>query len=151
MALQWSRSPGKKGSHFDPNSNLFVPSERNDIITSTACWIAMVALLGCLSVAMGPLQLLKLYGIPYLVSLASITNPRRTLFSIRSRLLRSVVFFQYHHFLMHSSECSSICSCLSCGWTWSHTCITMVTMTNFLGIVERYADLFKRSMWKFED
>ncbi|XP_023514386.1 omega-3 fatty acid desaturase, chloroplastic-like [Cucurbita pepo subsp. pepo] len=63
----WSRSPGKKGSHFHPNSDLFVPSERNDILTSTACWTAMVALLGCLTVVMGPLEVLKLYGIPYVI------------------------------------------------------------------------------------
>lgn len=61
----WGRSPGKSGSHFDPNSNLFVPSEKNDIITSTACWTAMAALLVGLSFVIGPLQLLKLYGIPY--------------------------------------------------------------------------------------
>lgn len=76
VILQWSRSPGKKGSHFDPNSDLFVPSERNDIITSTACWTAMLALLGCLSVVMGPLQIIKLYGIPYMVSLVLIMNSR---------------------------------------------------------------------------
>ncbi|XP_062092481.1 omega-3 fatty acid desaturase, chloroplastic-like [Humulus lupulus] len=61
----WSRSPGKKGSHFDPSSDLFVASERNDIITSTACWTAMVALLGGLSFVMGPVQILKLYVVPY--------------------------------------------------------------------------------------
>ncbi|PON86591.1 Fatty acid desaturase [Trema orientale] len=61
----WGRSPGKKGSHFDPNSDLFLPNERKDIITSTACWTAMVALLGCLSFVMGPVQILKLYVVPY--------------------------------------------------------------------------------------
>ncbi|KAK4385344.1 Omega-3 fatty acid desaturase, chloroplastic [Sesamum angolense] len=62
----WNRSPGKTGSHFHPDSDLFVPSERKDVITSTVCWTAMVALLVGLSFVMGPLQLLKLYGIPYL-------------------------------------------------------------------------------------
>lgn len=66
--IQWSRSPGKTGSHFDPNSDLFVPSERKDVITSTLCWTAMAALLVGLGFVMGPLQLLKLYGIPYWVS-----------------------------------------------------------------------------------
>lgn len=66
--LQWGRSPGKSGSHFDPNSDLFLPNERKDIITSTVCWSAMAALLACLSFVMGPIQVLKLYGIPYLVS-----------------------------------------------------------------------------------
>ncbi|KAJ6746936.1 TEMPERATURE-SENSITIVE SN-2 ACYL-LIPID OMEGA-3 DESATURASE (FERREDOXIN) CHLOROPLASTIC [Salix koriyanagi] len=61
----WSRSPGKSGSHFDPNSDLFVPSERKDVITSTLCWTAMAALLVGLSFVMGPSQLLKLYGVPY--------------------------------------------------------------------------------------
>ncbi|KAJ6407725.1 hypothetical protein OIU84_011092 [Salix udensis] len=61
----WSRSPGKSGSHYDPNSDLFVPSERKDVITSTLCWSAMAALLVGLSFVMGPSQLLKLYGVPY--------------------------------------------------------------------------------------
>ncbi|KAL5809092.1 hypothetical protein ACOSQ3_029783 [Xanthoceras sorbifolium] len=61
----WNRSPGKTGSHFDPNSDLFVPSERKDVITSTVCWTAMAALLVGLSFVMGPIQLLKLYIIPY--------------------------------------------------------------------------------------
>ncbi|XP_073159392.1 omega-3 fatty acid desaturase, chloroplastic-like [Henckelia pumila] len=62
----WSRSPGKTGSHFDPNSDLFVPNERKDVITSTLSWTAMVGLLVGLSFIMGPVQLLKLYGVPYL-------------------------------------------------------------------------------------
>ncbi|MCL7024675.1 hypothetical protein MKW94_012795 [Papaver nudicaule] len=61
----WSRSPGKTGSHYHPNSDLFVPNERKDIITSTACWIAMVGLLVGLSCTIGPMQVLKLYGVPY--------------------------------------------------------------------------------------
>ena len=65
--LQWSRSPGKAGSHFDPNSDLFVPSEKKDVITSTLCWTAMAALLAGLSFAIGPIQMLKLYGVPYWV------------------------------------------------------------------------------------
>ncbi|XVE99770.1 hypothetical protein REPUB_Repub03eG0229700 [Reevesia pubescens] len=65
----WGRSPGKRGSHFHPDSDLFVPNERKDVITSTACWTAMAGLLAYLSFAMGPIQLLKLYGIPYWVCL----------------------------------------------------------------------------------
>lgn len=61
----WSRSPGKTGSHYNPNSDLFVPNERKDIITSTACWTAMVGLLVGLSCTIGPMQVLKLYGVPY--------------------------------------------------------------------------------------
>lgn len=63
----WNRSPGKTGSHFHPNSDLFVPNERKNVITSTLCWTAMAALLVGLSFVMGPIQLLKLYGIPYWV------------------------------------------------------------------------------------
>ncbi|KAJ0789015.1 putative acyl-lipid Delta(12)-acetylenase [Helianthus annuus] len=61
----WGRSPGKKGSHFHPDSDLFLPNERKDVITSTICWSAMAALLVGLSFVMGPLQVFKLYGIPY--------------------------------------------------------------------------------------
>ncbi|KAK4742579.1 hypothetical protein SAY87_000580 [Trapa incisa] len=63
----WGRSPGKSGSHFHPSSDLFVPSEKNDVITSTACWMAMVGLLVGLSFVMGPVQMLKLYVVPYWV------------------------------------------------------------------------------------
>lgn len=66
--LQWGRSPGKKGSHFHPNSDLFTPNEKKDVITSTLCWTTMVAVLVGLSFVMGPVQLLKLYGVPYTVS-----------------------------------------------------------------------------------
>ncbi|GFS39268.1 fatty acid desaturase 7 [Actinidia rufa] len=63
----WSRSPGKKGSHFNPNSGLFLPSERRYVLTSTMCWCIMIALLLCASIVVGPVQLLKVYGVPYLV------------------------------------------------------------------------------------
>ncbi|KAL6133053.1 hypothetical protein ACLB2K_065290 [Fragaria x ananassa] len=63
----WNRSPGKTGSHFEPSSDLFVPSEKKDVITSTVCWTAMAALLVGLSFVIGPIQMLKLYGIPYWV------------------------------------------------------------------------------------
>ncbi|CAL9133125.1 unnamed protein product [Musa textilis] len=63
----WARSPGKTGTHFHPSSDLFLPNEKKDVITSTACWIAMVGMLAGLACLMGPLQVLKLYGIPYLI------------------------------------------------------------------------------------
>ncbi|PSR95055.1 Omega-3 fatty acid desaturase [Actinidia chinensis var. chinensis] len=63
----WSRTPGKKGSHFNPNSNLFLPGERRYVLTSTVCWCVMIALLLCASIVLGPVQLLKIYGVPYLV------------------------------------------------------------------------------------
>ncbi|KAJ0538564.1 putative acyl-lipid Delta(12)-acetylenase [Helianthus annuus] len=62
----WGRSPGKKGSHYHPGSDLFRANEKTDVVISTVCWSAMVALLVGLSFVMGPLQVLKLYGIPYL-------------------------------------------------------------------------------------
>lgn len=61
------RSPGKKGSHFNPYSDLFQENERKFIVTSTLCWTLMVALLFYLSTVVGFLQLLKLYGIPYMI------------------------------------------------------------------------------------
>lgn len=70
IVMQWERSPGKKGSHFDPNSDLFLPNEKKDIITSTLCWTAMVALLVGLSCVFGPGLIFKLYGVPYLVGLS---------------------------------------------------------------------------------
>ncbi|CAD5164955.1 unnamed protein product [Musa acuminata subsp. malaccensis] len=63
----WARSPGKTGTHFHPSSDLFLPNEKKDVITSTACWITMVGVLAGLACLMGPLQVLKLYGIPYLI------------------------------------------------------------------------------------
>jgi acyl-lipid omega-3 desaturase len=60
------RSPGKEGSHFNPNSPLFKPSERNDIITSTVCWSIMVTLLVLAAIQFGPLWVFKLYVVPYL-------------------------------------------------------------------------------------
>lgn len=61
------RSPGRKGSHFLPSSPLFRPSERADILTSSALWLLMVAFLGGLTYQMGWLFLLKYYLAPYIV------------------------------------------------------------------------------------
>jgi acyl-lipid omega-3 desaturase len=67
--MQFVRSPGKSGSHFNPNSSLFQPNEEEDIITSTVSWLAMVGVLAGLTFVIGPMQMLKLYAIPYLVML----------------------------------------------------------------------------------
>ncbi|XP_024399937.1 omega-3 fatty acid desaturase, chloroplastic [Physcomitrium patens] len=64
----WTRSPGKNGSHYNPKSDLFVPSEAKDVITSTTCWTAMLAGLVALSFAVGPMWVLKLYVVPYWVN-----------------------------------------------------------------------------------
>ncbi|KAG6475717.1 hypothetical protein ZIOFF_064946 [Zingiber officinale] len=62
------RTPGREeGSHFLPSSGLFDPKDELDVVVSTTCWSAMVSLLVCLSWVYGPLPVLKLYGLPYLV------------------------------------------------------------------------------------
>ncbi|XP_044482722.1 omega-3 fatty acid desaturase, endoplasmic reticulum-like isoform X2 [Mangifera indica] len=63
----WFRSPGKEGSHFNPNSSLFKEDERSLVVTSTLCWTLMVVLLAYLSFVVGPIQMLKIYGVPYLI------------------------------------------------------------------------------------
>jgi omega-3 fatty acid desaturase (delta-15 desaturase) len=63
----FKRSPGKKGSHFHPDSPLFRPSERNDVITSTALWTMMVGGLGWLTYTFGWMFLVKYYLGPYVV------------------------------------------------------------------------------------
>ncbi|CAO2825685.1 unnamed protein product [Amaranthus hypochondriacus] len=63
----WSRSPGKSGSHFHPESDLFTPNAKKDIITSTICWSAMAFFLVGLAFIIGPIQFLKIYGVPYMI------------------------------------------------------------------------------------
>lgn len=88
FGLQWVRSPGKKGSHFHPDSDLFNPSEKKDVITSTVCWAAMVAVLVGLSCIIGPVQMLKLYGVPYWVG---------AILFILGVFLRDIVFLNELH------------------------------------------------------
>ena len=61
------RSPGKQGSHFLPESPLFRPSEKWDVLTSTICCAAMVALLVGLGVQFGFGFVFSYYLMPYLV------------------------------------------------------------------------------------
>ncbi|KAH7286701.1 hypothetical protein KP509_32G018800 [Ceratopteris richardii] len=61
----WGRSPGKTGSHYHPSSPLFMPNEKNEVLTSTICWFSMVTLLVGLAFALGPILMLKLYVVPY--------------------------------------------------------------------------------------
>ncbi|KAJ6803707.1 omega-3 fatty acid desaturase, chloroplastic-like [Iris pallida] len=63
----WKRSPGKRGSHFHPESDLFLPHEKGEVITSTACWFAMLALLLVSACVVGPVRVLKLYAAPYAI------------------------------------------------------------------------------------
>ncbi|EXC43318.1 Omega-3 fatty acid desaturase [Morus notabilis] len=65
--VPWNRSPGKDGSHFNPYSKLFSPNERISVVTSTICWSIMAALLVYLSLVVGPVLILMLYGVPYWV------------------------------------------------------------------------------------
>jgi len=61
------RSPKKEGSHFLPSSDLFTPSEKSQVITSTSLWLLMVSFLGFMGFQFGFLTLLNLYIIPYFV------------------------------------------------------------------------------------
>ncbi|HMV41520.1 MAG TPA: fatty acid desaturase [Leptospiraceae bacterium] len=61
------RSPNRDGSHFLPSSDLFSPSEKWQVLTSTALWIMMISLLGYLGYTFGFVKLLNLYILPYFV------------------------------------------------------------------------------------
>lgn len=63
----FKRSPGRKGSHFLPDSPLFRPSERNDVLTSTFMLILMLIGLGFVAYQWGWVALVKYYVGPYLV------------------------------------------------------------------------------------
>lgn len=63
----FKRSPGRKGSHFLPSSNLFRPSEKWDVLTSTGLIILMVAGLAWFGFQFGLVSLFKYYVMPYLV------------------------------------------------------------------------------------
>jgi omega-3 fatty acid desaturase (delta-15 desaturase) len=61
----FNRSPGKNGSHFDPESDLFVESEGGLIKTSNAFQISFIGILAACTVALGPLAMFNLYVVPY--------------------------------------------------------------------------------------
>ncbi|ESA35905.1 fatty acid desaturase [Leptolyngbya sp. Heron Island J] len=63
----FKRSPGRKGSHFMPGSDLFRSSEKWDVLTSTALWTLFVGFLGWIGFQFGIVFLLKFYVMPYLV------------------------------------------------------------------------------------
>ncbi|MEM0979485.1 MAG: fatty acid desaturase [Cyanobacteria bacterium P01_H01_bin.58] len=63
----FKRSPGRKGSHFLPDSPLFRPSERNDVLTSTFMLILMLVGLGFVAYQWGWVALVKYYVGPYIV------------------------------------------------------------------------------------
>ena len=61
------RSPDRKGSHFSPSSDLFRPSEKWDVLTSSLCYFSMIGFLAVLGFQFGFLFLLKFYLVPYLI------------------------------------------------------------------------------------
>lgn len=61
----WFRSPGKNGSHYDPNCDLFQPSERRMVLTSDAFMLGMVGVLAAATAKLGLLNILNLYVLPY--------------------------------------------------------------------------------------
>jgi omega-3 fatty acid desaturase (delta-15 desaturase) len=63
----FKRSPNKTGSHFLPESPLFRPHEAAQVLTSTACCVAMLGFLTAVGWHYGIWFLLKFYGIPYLI------------------------------------------------------------------------------------
>lgn len=67
-AYLWWRTPGKSGSHFNPSSDLFDPSEWKEVATSTTCWLTMVAISMTSVSQVGFLFVFKLYFVPYIVN-----------------------------------------------------------------------------------
>ncbi len=61
------RSPNKQGSHFMPESPLFRPSERWQVLTSTVCCTFMLGLLIGLGISQGFWFLFNYYIMPYIV------------------------------------------------------------------------------------
>eukprot|EP00475_Leptophrys_vorax_P034583 TRINITY_DN5601_c0_g1_i1.p1 TRINITY_DN5601_c0_g1~~TRINITY_DN5601_c0_g1_i1.p1 ORF type:complete len:424 (+),score=28.52 TRINITY_DN5601_c0_g1_i1:80-1351(+) len=64
------RTPGKTGSHFDPNCDLFTKEERYDVLESAAWWWGMIAVLTVATIVFGPAVVFKVYFLPYWVNVA---------------------------------------------------------------------------------
>lgn len=64
----WQRSPGKEGSHYDPECDLFKPSEKGMVQTSNAFMLGMLAVLGVCAFKFGPLAVFNLYVVPYWIN-----------------------------------------------------------------------------------
>lgn len=64
----WQRSPGKKGSHYDPKCDLFTEAEGPLIQTSNAFMIGMLGVLAASTIALGPLAMFNLYVVPYWIN-----------------------------------------------------------------------------------
>jgi len=63
----FNRSPGKQGSHYDPECDLFVPSERNMVLSSDACMLGMLGVLALATAKLGAAAMFNLYFVPYWV------------------------------------------------------------------------------------
>jgi len=61
----WKRSPGKEGSHYDPECDLFQPSEKRMVLTSNAFLLGMLGVLGAATAKLGLLSMFNLYFVPY--------------------------------------------------------------------------------------
>ena len=59
------RSPGKTGSHYDPNCDLFQPSERRMVLTSDVFMLGMLGVLAAATAKLGLVNILNLYVLPY--------------------------------------------------------------------------------------
>eukprot|EP00775_Hariotina_reticulata_P013647 gene13647-13770_t len=61
----WARSPGKQGSHYDPNCDLFQPSEKRMVLTSDAFMLGMLGVLAACTAKLGVGAMFNLYFMPY--------------------------------------------------------------------------------------
>jgi len=66
----FNRSPGKEGSHFDPDCDLFVPSERRMVLTTNAFLAGFACVLAACTAKLGVVAMLGLYFVPYWVFVA---------------------------------------------------------------------------------
>lgn len=64
------RSPGKQGSHFMPESPLFRPQEKWDVLTSTICCTLMLGFLTAVGIHYGLGWLVNYYLMPYIIFVA---------------------------------------------------------------------------------
>lgn len=60
----WRRSPGKDGSHYDPECDLFQPSERKMVLTSDAFLVGMLGVLAACTAKLGVAAMFNLYFVP---------------------------------------------------------------------------------------
>lgn len=63
----FKRSPDRQGTHFSPNSPLFRPNEKNDVLTSTFAILGMVGILAAVIIQFGLGFFLKFYFVPYVI------------------------------------------------------------------------------------